>query len=325
MATTTRTALVLLTLATGLALPACNDGRSSRAGAFASTAAAVASPSATTSGGTSAPTTPAPVASSTTAPPSTQATGTIRALSYNVAGLPQGISSSSPVTNTPQISPKLNGYDLVLAQEDFCYHAELARMALHAFQSPPQSSFATFVNDGLNRFSVFPFVDHTRVKWAVMHGVFSHGNDALSSKGFTAARHEVAPGVVIDVYNLHADAGGDAGDVDARSKQFEQLARFMATYSAGRAVIVAGDTNLHGNDPEDEPVLQAFMASAGLQDVARTLGKPESIDRIFFRSSADVTLTPLGWRIASEFVDAAGRPLSDHEAIHVDLEWRKIR
>jgi hypothetical protein len=40
--------------------------------------------------------------------------GTFEALTYNVAGLPQGLSSSNPAEFTPQISPLLNSYDLVL-------------------------------------------------------------------------------------------------------------------------------------------------------------------------------------------------------------------
>ncbi|MEQ9318019.1 MAG: hypothetical protein RIF41_02630, partial [Polyangiaceae bacterium] len=51
--------------------------------------------------------------------------GTFSALSYNVAGLPQGLSGSEPEEYIPLISPLLTGYDLVLVQEDFVYHAEL--------------------------------------------------------------------------------------------------------------------------------------------------------------------------------------------------------
>jgi short-subunit dehydrogenase len=41
--------------------------------------------------------------------------------------------------------------------------------------------------------------------------------------------------VFLDVYDLHADAGGHQGDIDARVQLFAQLARFMATYSATKA------------------------------------------------------------------------------------------
>ena len=45
--------------------------------------------------------------------------GSFTALTYNVAGLPEGISGSNPETNMQMISPLLNAYDLVLIQEDF--------------------------------------------------------------------------------------------------------------------------------------------------------------------------------------------------------------
>ena len=60
---------------------------------------------------------------------------TVSVLSYNVAGLPAGISSSEPDVNTPIISPLLNDYDIVLVQEDFIYHRDLARDAEHTFHS----------------------------------------------------------------------------------------------------------------------------------------------------------------------------------------------
>ena len=40
-------------------------------------------------------------------------------LSYNVAGLPQEISSENPTEHLPLISPLLNEYDVVMTQEDF--------------------------------------------------------------------------------------------------------------------------------------------------------------------------------------------------------------
>src|SRR4051794_2341820 len=49
--------------------------------------------------------------------------GTFTVLTYNVAGLPEGLSSSHPATDTPLISPRLAGYDIVDVQEDFNYHA----------------------------------------------------------------------------------------------------------------------------------------------------------------------------------------------------------
>lgn len=247
--------------------------------------------------------------------------GNFSVLSYNVAGLLEGISQSQPSVFTPLISPLLNGYDLVLVQEDFFYHAELASDATHPHQSSPQAATSTLSNDGLNRFSFFPFTEFERQTWEECHGWVASANDCLASKGFSFARHEISPGVFLDVYNLHADAGGSAHDVETRRNQFNQLVAYIDIHSAGNAVIVAGDTNLTGYDPDDEPVLQNLMVGAGLADSARFLGEPERIDRILFRSSANLFLEPTSWRIAAEFVDSSGTPLSDHEALHVEMNW----
>lgn len=313
-----------LALALGFAVSltalGCGGGSGGGGGGMSTVATATSSTTATT--------TTAPVGSTSTSTTSTQtvlAQGTIKFLTYNVAGLPQVISQVHPQRNTPLISPLLNPYDLVVVQEDFWYHTVLMRDATHPFQSQPMLQYITLVNDGLNTFSRTSFFDFTRVKWNDMHGLINHSNDALSSKGFTAARHDLGAGVTVDVYNLHGDAGGDQGDIDARLKNFAQLQTFMRAFSAGRPVIVAGDTNLNHNRPGDEAILVDFLGTNGLVDSARSLGKGESIDRVMLRSTPDVSLEAVLWEKAPEFVDAAGQPLSDHGAVHVDILWKKLR
>lgn len=56
-------------------------------------------------------------------------------------------------------------------------------------------------------------------------------------------RIELANGVEADFYNLHGDAGSEAGDTDARSAGVDQLLAYIQANSAGRAIVVAGDTN----------------------------------------------------------------------------------
>jgi hypothetical protein len=311
-----------LSLALLVVLAGCG-GRSHGASAQASVAPAAVV-------GSSAPTvsTTAPVTSSGAVAPAVSTTlpsGSFRALTYNVAGLPEGISQSHPATDQPIISPMLNTYDVVVVQEDFWYHDKLAKDAHHPYQSVPLSGYTTLVGDGLDQFSRFPYAGFTRVKWNAFYGIVGHANDGLASKGFSVGRFTLGPGVEIDIYNLHADAGDDPGDIFARSDQMKQLAAFMGTYSAGRPVIVGGDTNIKSNLPPDEANLQYLMKTCGLEDVARTLGKPEIIDRFFFRSTADVKIVPALYRLAAEFVDANGQPLSDHDALNVDFEWRRLK
>jgi|TARA_B100001964_G_scaffold232646_1_gene288725 hypothetical protein len=247
---------------------------------------------------------------------------TFSLLTYNVAGLPDPISASVPSVNTPIISGLLNAYELVLVQEDFAYHEELSSRARHPFQSAIMPSRLHMQSDGLNRYSVFPSSDVLRHRWASCNGYILGANDCLADKGFSVSRIELGEGLSVDVYNLHADAGDDPDDAKARRSEFSQLAETIAEYSVGRAVIVAGDTNLKLNFQSDLHILDAFLESTGLSDACHTLGcRTESIDRVFYRGSKSVNLHPQTWRIATEFVDANGLDLSDHRAIAVEFEW----
>lgn len=251
--------------------------------------------------------------------------GAFRALTYNVAGLPEGINEDqTPTVNIPKISPKLNAYDLVLVQEDFAYTQELREAVEHPYESYPLEHEERFVNDGLNRFSTLPFgPEVTRVRWVACNGTTDGSGDCLANKGFSIASHELAAGVSLTVVNLHAEAGGGPDDVSARTAGYEQLAAYLNEHHAGEALLVAGDTNLHGFDEDDEPVLQQLLDDAGLTDTCRALScGEEHIDRFLFRSSDELELALSGWAVAEEMVDEEGAPLSDHPAIRVDVAWR---
>lgn len=68
--------------------------------------------------------------------------GVLDVLTYNVAGLPEGISSSNPATNTPLLAPKLAPYGLVHVQEDFNYHAALYAGDNHPYRTPTSGGAA---------------------------------------------------------------------------------------------------------------------------------------------------------------------------------------
>jgi hypothetical protein len=118
--------------------------------------------------------------------------GSVSFLTYNVAGLPQGISSSNPETNIPLISPRLNDYDVVVVQEDFAFHAQLIADDEHMYRSEPKeppypldTDAATLLqaaamgeavmNDGLNQMSSLAFGPLTRVRWEQCFGVLNEG------------------------------------------------------------------------------------------------------------------------------------------------------
>jgi hypothetical protein len=248
--------------------------------------------------------------------------GIIRVLTYNVAGLPVGISGGNPLVNTPLISPLLNLYNLALVQEDFTYHAELVADVMHLNQSVPMPPTELMVSDGLNRFSDSPFVGHSRHQWLECNGYVSNGTDCLAPKGFSVARHTIATGIEIDIYNFHADAGTSSGDRNTRVAQVTQLVDYIGQHSAGMAVLVAGDTNMRA---ADETTLDMLLTGASLADSCRSLScsSPSTIDRVFFRSSATVTLVAQAWWFDGLFVDQNGDDLSDHKAIGVEIAWQR--
>jgi hypothetical protein len=246
-------------------------------------------------------------------------------LTYNVAGLPQGLNDDQfPEQNIPQISPLLNAYDLVVVQEDFVYGGELRAALTHPFQSLPHEHSERLVNDGLNVFSVLPFEEEIeRVRWVECFGGTTNASDCLANKGFALSSHDLgcSDGARLPVINLHAEAGGAAEDIAARTAGIEQLVSFIVERFPDGPLVVAGDTNLHGFDPDDEPLIARILEGANLQDACRFLGcGDEQIDRVFFRGGADLDVRPASWRIADAFKDADGNDLSDHPAIHVQLE-----
>src|SRR5690606_3637358 len=94
-------------------------------------------------------------------------------------------------------------------------------------------------------------------------------SDCFAEKGFSAAELSLARGTRVVVINVHGDAGHSEGDVAARRTGFAQLAGYIARHFAGRALIVAGDTNLDDSDPRDREILRQFKRTTGLNEVCR--------------------------------------------------------
>lgn len=246
--------------------------------------------------------------------------GSLEAVTYNIAGLPAGLSSSEPTRFIPQMAPFLNAYELVLVQEDFAYHDLLVDGMEHPYRSEPAEPVQQPVSDGLNRFGVHPMGPLERIRWADCNGILDQGSDCLSEKGFSVAVSELDRRASVTVVNLHADAGSSAGDVETRADNFAQLGARIASIEG--PVIVAGDTNLEPLERDgDDLAFQQFLQEADVQDVCGYLAcGDEHIDRFFFRSG-DTDLVPTTWRVAPEFVDAGGEDLSDHPAIAVTFTW----
>lgn len=264
--------------------------------------------------------------------------GTFSAITYNVAGLPAPLSGSTPDVNTPVIGPRLNAYDLVLLQESWLtpegqasglrtYHEILEAASEHPFLSVPLPAPlgldprrpSALLSDGLNRFSELSFEPVAREMWRICGDAAA---DCLSQKGFSMARTTLPSGAIVDIYNLHLDAG--SADSAVRADNVDQLADYIAANSAGNAVIVGGDFNLHLDRDPDGAQFADLLVRAGLTDACTELacGEPNRIDKFIYRSSSEVTITATSWTNADpSFQDAAGEPLSDHDPVVVDFDW----
>jgi len=158
--------------------------------------------------------------------PALAASGSFTALTYNVAGLPEGLSSAPTPrdTATTAIGQRLGPYDIVHVQEDFNYHANLYAADTHPYRTP--TSGGAGIGSGLNSLSNYAYDtdDFERVHW---NSCQLDSGDCLTPKGFTFMRERLAEGVYVDFYNLHTNAGTNAGDQESRASNLSQLSAFI--------------------------------------------------------------------------------------------------
>ncbi|MEN3305930.1 MAG: hypothetical protein V7603_2132 [Micromonosporaceae bacterium] len=267
--------------------------------------------------------------------------GTLSVLSYNIAGLPEGLSSAPTprASSTTAIGQRLGPYDIIHVQEDFNYHANLYAADAHPYRTP--TSGGAGIGSGLNTLSNNPYDadDFERAHW---NSCQVDSGDCLTPKGFTFMRVRLAEGAYVDFYNLHTNAGTSAGDETSRASNLSQLTSFIATHSSGNAVVVMGDTNTRYTRAAD--TIAAFAAGNGLTDAWVKLerggvppaagGDPlvcdeaaitntcEVVDKILYRSGKLVSLTATSYNNEhAAFLDSSGAMLSDHDPIAVRFSW----
>jgi hypothetical protein len=267
--------------------------------------------------------------------------GSFLALTYNVAGLPEGLSQSMPLTYTPLIGPLLNGYDLVFLQESWqtpvpnpvaplrVYHEILVAASDHEYKTEaagqPLGSDPTrptaLLSDGLNVFSRFPLGETTRVAWRTC---VDSDSDCLAFKGFSMTTAQLADGLPVHVYDLHGEAGDTPADHTARDADIDQLLAFMNQHSRDVAIVMGGDFNLHTDREPAATQFARLLATGELKDACTELNCefPGSIDKLLFRSSEAVELTADSWsRERDKFVSDTGQALSDHTPVAVRFVW----
>ncbi|MFJ8082891.1 jacalin-like lectin [Streptomyces sp. NPDC096205] len=281
------------------------------------------------------------------APPAAAAdSGTFSVLTYNVAGLPESL-SSAPTPREPSttaIGQRIAPYDVVHVQEDFNYHAHLyAADTAHPYRTP--TSGGAGIGSGLNTLSKISYDadDFERVRWDSCR---LDSGDCLTPKGFTFQRERLAEGVYVDFYNVHTNAGTTDGDLASRADNLDQLTAFIKTHSAGNAVVVMGDTNTRYTRTGD--TIAEFAAANGLTDAWVELvrggtppakGSPalvcdqsgttvpptcEVVDKVLYRSSKLVSLSATSYgNEHAKFLTSDGLMLSDHDPITVGFSWSR--
>ncbi|MCB1028412.1 MAG: hypothetical protein KDB24_11710 [Microthrixaceae bacterium] len=230
------------------------------------------------------------------------------------------------------------------------YHERLRADATHDFQSPQHPGPDAVglaadrrdvleVGDGLGVISRLPLEGDERVPWAGCFGGLDTNDggagDCLSMKGFSLTRLQPADGLSVDLYNLHGEAGRTDEDQSLQAEGFADLAAYIEEHSEGNAIILGGDTNLHidpagpdahpdAHDGEDQVIWNDFLDATGLTDAcdATKCDGPLEIDKFAFRSSDEISLEVTDYRfVASDFVDEAGEPLSDHDPLLARFDW----
>ncbi len=264
-------------------------------------------------------------------------TGEFSAITYNVAGLPEGINSDQfPSKHMKLISPLMNNYDVVNFQEDFAYHTILYKDLKHPYKTTYEAK-VTF-GDGLNTVSTIPFVDFTRIKWNQCNGT-----DCLTPKGFSYCRLRFKEDVYVDLYNVHCNAGSTNPDLAARRNNITQLCAYIETHSVGNAIILMGDFNCRYTRTGDNirkvdslglnnvwvELLRnnvlPLQNDSSLMDCApnATNATCEVVDKIYYRSSAKITLTPTLYKLdGPEFYDIDGLPISDHRPMNAKFSYK---
>lgn len=259
-------------------------------------------------------------------------TGTFTAFCYNVAGLP---SLEKNVLHNQTVIGKWveeHRYDIFATQEDFGYHENLIAQ-LPSYNCKTMHKGCVPYGDGTNIFTInHPMYNEQHIVWNSLWGMSGDdGADAFSEKGITYCCIEIADGVLIDFYDIHADAYGDEKSVEARRDNFEQLAALVNAREVKRPVIITGDFNEYLTS-SDSRIPEIFIDGLGLKDawceilndgsytdtskwshLGSRWGQWDSVERFLYADGDDISLVCTGF----EYIyvrNESGESCSDHAA-----------
>ena len=191
-------------------------------------------------------------------------------ISSNVAGLPipsKFDKDGKVVPKTQKIMGEMlnnSGIDIICVQEDFQYHAILAKqMTNYPYQT--YTSGGVPVGDGLNIFSKYPIYNIERVEWEAYNGILDAANDGLTPKGFLKCTVDFN-GVLVDVYDTHLDANGSLADCAAKKAQLEQLKAYINENSKDMPVVITGDMNIAMHCDINAEFYPVMIENGGFKD-----------------------------------------------------------
>lgn len=263
--------------------------------------------------------------------------GEISVVTYNIAGLPERISSAQTQRRlaTNQIGVRLEQFDIVNVQEDFNYNTFLYSNNKHDYKTLTKGKVP--FGDGLNTLSKFPILEYRRIPW-----LSCSGSDCLTPKGFCLIKIKLANHVVVDVYNVHANSGNSSRAAEARRHNLNQLSQYVHDHSLTNPLLIMGDFNAHYSFELDnisdfvktnklydgwihlqqKNVFPSVIADFLPLDKLMLNDEVESIDKILYRSSDNVEFNPIFYKLETElFEDDMGRPFSDHLAVSMKFKW----
>lgn len=268
---------------------------------------------------------------------------TVKMINYNVAGMPSfdGKGSANHKAIAEYIAE--NEFDVAAVQEDFMYNKALVNN-LVGFDYFTNHAGSIPGGDGLNIFTDgMPIYNEERVQWDVSFGDISEG-DMLTPKGFIHAVIEIADGVYIDFYNMHADAFESMGSREARDSNYDQILTVIEENHEkyNRPVIVTGDFNHHFHSRPDYPskLYDFFCVRGGMKDAWVELcnggeyhdftlwqesglefwGNWDSVEKFMYKDGGGVTVTAKEFRFA-QIENENGESYSDHAAAECVFEF----
>ena len=253
----------------------------------------------------------------------------LRILIYNTHGLPEIFINDNPKKRFPVIGGKTQGYDISLLQEDYSHHEEL---------SSGLAKESITIRGGMGNRLLCPFctgsgltsVFNLPKNWTVevenetfqtCSGWLRGANDCFAFKGFQIIKITLPNDKEFFIVNTHMDAGRRDSDRFSRKKQLEHIVSTISQRTTTEALIVAGDLNLHSENPEDVKLLENFKKDLKLTDAFigyKISEKWTILDYFLYRQGKEVKLKINSAGEDKLFVTEEGH-LSDHPALFIEI------